>query len=140
MRMVLFVAVDRPDQGSFSRQARRRVKDSFFSVLGHPTGPARSTIDEVRDRLRIIGVLIKIRTPGAQTGRCARSERRSSPVRWNGIGGQRDRSATSSIDRETVDDFVDANTVDRMHRRTRYRGAVYAGDRISAARTLVPRT
>ena len=29
-------------------------------------------IDEVRDRLRIMGGLRKIRTPGAQTGRCAR--------------------------------------------------------------------
>src|SRR4029077_16180677 len=44
-----------------------------FSRLGHPTGPhalgARSTIDEVRDRLRIMGGLPEVRTPGAQTGR-----------------------------------------------------------------------
>ena len=33
---------------------------------------ARSTFDEVRDRLRIMGGLRKIRTPGAQTGRRAR--------------------------------------------------------------------
>jgi hypothetical protein len=33
---------------------------------------ARSTIGEVRDRLRIMGGLPKIRTPGAQTGRCDR--------------------------------------------------------------------
>ena len=33
---------------------------------------ARSTIDEVRDRLRIMGGLPKIRTPGTKTGRCAR--------------------------------------------------------------------
>ena len=57
-----------------------------FSGLGHPTGPdRRSTIDEVRDRLRIMGSLPKIRTPGAQTGRCAR--RRATitacPVGWD---------------------------------------------------------
>ena len=52
--------------------------------LTHAIG-ARSTIDEVRDRLRIMGGLTKIRTPGAQTGRCAR--RRATitayPVGWD---------------------------------------------------------
>ena len=42
-------------------------------------------IDEVRDRVRIMGGLPKIRTPGAQTGRCAR--RRATitacPVGWD---------------------------------------------------------
>ena len=46
---------------------------------------ARSTIDEVRDRARIMGGLPKIGTPGAQTGRCAR--RRATitacPVGWD---------------------------------------------------------
>ena len=64
---------------------------------------ARSTIDEVRDRLRIMGGLPKIRTPGAQTGRCAR--RRATitacPVGWDRrpTRSQRDvvdRSATRS--------------------------------------------
>ena len=59
-----------------------------FSRFGPPHRThaigARSTIDEVRDRLRRTGGLPKIRTPGAQTGRCAR--RRATitacPVGW----------------------------------------------------------
>ena len=64
-------------------------------------------IDEVRDRLRIMGGLPKIRTPGAQTGRCAR--RRATittcPV-W--LDRRPTQSHTNLRDRENVDDFVDA--------------------------------
>ena len=51
--------------------------------------------------VREIGRLPKIRTPGAQTGRCARRRATITPARWDGIGGQRDRRATSSIDGST---------------------------------------
>ena len=87
----------------------------------------RSTIDEVRDRLRIMGGLPKIRTPGAQTGDCAR--RRATITAWpvSGDGpissiAHRDRAiAKPSTKLSTRDVHGAANTVDRMHRRTRSR-------------------
>ena len=52
------------------------------------------------------------------------------------MGRDRDRPL-SSRDRETVDDFVDANTVDRMHRRTRSRRSLRAHTNQRSARSLV---
>ena len=69
---------------------------------------ARSTIDEVRDRLRIMGGLPKIRTPGAQTGCCARRRAtiRVHPVGWgstaNAIAVRVRRSANQRSARRLV--------------------------------------
>ena len=60
---------------------RAYIDGSFITTKEHPgdfdacwdlDGVDFDVIDEVRDRLRIMGGLAKIRTPGAQTGRCAR--------------------------------------------------------------------
>jgi hypothetical protein len=59
-------------QPARSRNPRLRWRDRLLSVgPPHRTDAigARSTIDEVRDRLRIMVGLTKIRAPGAQTGR-----------------------------------------------------------------------
>ena len=73
------------------------VGSIVISRCGPPTRThaigARSTIDEVRDRLRIMGGLPKIRTPGEKRAAVLAVERRSQPARWDGIGGQRDRGA-----------------------------------------------
>jgi hypothetical protein len=96
------------DSSPFSRAGKSRCRRATAPPPSHPAPPsrrrgrrctdARSTIDEVRDRLRIMGGLPKIRTPGAQTGRCAR--RRATitacPVSGGIGGGQRDHSARSS--------------------------------------------
>ena len=87
-----------------------------FSRLGHHTGPtrsfARSTIDEVLDRLRIMGGLPKIRTPGAQTGRCARPGIKivGALVWW---GGRRTVSL-SKVRRSIATSSIDAN-IGRFH-------------------------
>ena len=81
---------------------------SFSRVSANPSGPSPRSrsfaricaIGESARSVREIGRLPKIRTPGAQTGRCTRRRATITACRWDGIGGQRDRSATSSIDRD----------------------------------------
>jgi hypothetical protein len=123
-------------QPARSRNPRLRWRDRLLSVgPPHRTDAigARSTIDEVRDRLRIMVGLTKIRAPGAQTGRSVALEIKISacPVS-GGMGADRDGThrnraiAKPSTISSTHDVHGAASTVDRMHRRTRYRGAVCA--------------
>ena len=89
----------------------------FVSVLGHPAGPARSRSFA---RICAIGESARDRGTGRRKTTAAVAlgiKITSCPVCW----GWAEIAIVhrKSRDRETVDDFVDANTVDRMHRRTR---------------------
>ena len=89
----------------------------FRSVLGPPSDLIRDR-DGLREsarsaNLRVIGALGAAKRP-PQVPQESRSRAARCDVGWP----SRDRPPKSR-DRETVYDFVDANTVDRMHRRTR---------------------
>jgi hypothetical protein len=101
------------------RSLRARIGAYESWARTHPTKPTRDRC-AIGDRgnarsanLRAIGALGAAKRPTQLP-----QESRSGPVRCHGIGRDRDRPPELR-DRETVDDFVDANIVDRMHRRSR---------------------